>query len=188
LQESEKCGIKEIMKNCPRKKAISMAYGKILEVGIGSGRNLRYYPDNAEFTGIDIDDRILKRTEQRAKKLGLRNIILKSMDVRKLAFDNDAFDSIVSTFVFCSVPDPLAGLKQTYRVLKSGGKAIFLEHTRSDNAFLNFCLSFINIFSKILFGVSMLRDTKANIKKAGFKIISAEPRFLDIVWSIVATK
>ena len=174
------------MEKCPRKKAISMAYGKILEVGIGSGRNLPYYPKNAELTAVDIDGRMLKKAAKKAQKLGLKNLVLKTMDVQKLNFGNDAFDSIVSTFVFCSVPEPIEGLKQAHRVLKPGGKAIFLEHTRSSNPFLNFCLSCINIFTKPILGVSVLRDTKANIQKAGFKIISAERRFLDIVWFIVA--
>lgn len=171
-----------------RKKALSLAKGKVLEVGVGTGKNLPYYPKDVEVIGIDFSKGMLEKAERRRKELGLENVKLMLMDVQNLEFEDNTFDTIVSTFVFCTVPDPIKGLKEVYRVLKPGGKAIFLEHMKSESKLLNIPLYLMDPITKALVGTSMVRETQKNIEKAGFKIEKVENLFFDIVRLIIATK
>ncbi|ALV63432.1 Phosphatidylethanolamine N-methyltransferase [Thermococcus sp. 2319x1] len=171
-----------------RKRALSLVKGKVLEIGVGTGKNLPYYPEDVEVIGIDFSQEMLKKAEERRKKLGLDNVTLLHMDAQSLEFEDDTFDTIVSTFVFCTVPDLIKGLKETYRVLKPGGRAVFLEHMKSESRLLNVPLYLMEPFTRTLLGTSMLRETQKNIEKAGFKIERVENLFYDIVRLIVATK
>ncbi|HDD31848.1 MAG TPA: methyltransferase domain-containing protein [Thermococcus litoralis] len=171
-----------------RKKALSLAKGKVLESGIGTGKNLPYYPEGVEVIGIDFSRGMLEKAEKRKKELGLENVKLLYMDAQNMELDDNTFDTVVSTFVFCTVPDPIKGLKEAYRVLKPGGTAIFLEHMKSNSRLLNIPLYLMEPFIKTLLGTSMLRETQKNIEKAGFKIEKVENLFFNIVRLIIATK
>lgn len=171
-----------------RKKALSLAKGKVLEIGIGTGKNLPYYPEGVEVIGIDFSRGMLEKAEKRKKELGLENVKLLYMDAQNMELDDNTFDTVVSTFVFCTVPDPIKGLKEAYRVLKPGGTAIFLEHMKSNLRLLNIPLYLMEPFIKTLLGTSMLRETQKNIEKAGFKIEKVENLFFNIVRLIIATK
>ncbi|WP_258084234.1 class I SAM-dependent methyltransferase [Thermococcus thermotolerans] len=171
-----------------RARALSLAEGKVLEIGVGTGKNLPYYPQNVEVTAIDFSRGMLEKAEKRRRELGLKNVRLLHMDVQNLEFEEDTFDTVVSTFVFCTVPDPIKGLKEAYRVLKPGGKAIFLEHMKSRSKLLNLPLYMMEPFMKTMLGTSMIRETQDNIKKAGFKVERVENLFFDIVKLIIATK
>lgn len=171
-----------------RKKALSLVKGKVLEIGVGTGKNLPYYPKDVEVIGIDFSRNMLKKAEERRRKLRLENVKLLYMDAQDLEFEDNTFDTIVSTFVFCTVPDPIKGLKEAYRVLKPGGRAIFLEHMKSESKLLNVPLYLMEPFIRTLLGTSLLRETQRNIERAGFKIEKVENLFYDIVRLIVATK
>ncbi|NJE04672.1 methyltransferase domain-containing protein [Thermococcus sp. M36] len=171
-----------------RERAVRLAEGKVLEVGIGTGKNLPYYPEGVEVIGIDFSRGMLEKAEKRRKELGLKNIRLLHMDVQNLEFEDNTFDTVVSTFVFCTVPDPVKGLREVYRVLKPGGKAIFLEHMKSRSKLLNVPLYMMEPFMRAMLGTSMLRETQDNIEKAGFRIEKVENLFFDIVRLIIARK
>lgn len=181
--------IEQILFKRLRKKAIAMARGKVLEVGVGTGKNIPYYDiDNLKLTAIDFSVGMLDIAKEKRVKMGLDDLELIEMDVEDLKFDDGSFDTIVSTFVFCTVPDPKKGLQELYRVLKPGGKVIFVEHMKSRYAILNLFLKIMNYFSSRLLGTSMLRETQKSIEKAGFKISSVEYSLFDIVRLIVAKK
>lgn len=90
---------------------------QVLEVGVGTGKNMPYYPDGVHVTAIDLSERMLSRARERAKRLGL-DVDLRRMDAQELAFPSDTFDTIVASFVFCSVRDPVVGLRELGRVCK----------------------------------------------------------------------
>ena len=99
----------------------------ILEVGVGTGNNIRYYPSQAKITAIDYSEKMMVYAKKQAHEQN-RNIDFHFMDVQSLDFEDNTFDQAVVTYVFCSVPDPILGLQELSRVVKSGGDIFFLEH------------------------------------------------------------
>jgi ubiquinone/menaquinone biosynthesis C-methylase UbiE len=171
-----------------RKRAVALARGKVLEVGVGTGKNLPYYPVNVNLTGIDFSKKMLEKAIRRKTELSLNEVKLFEMDVEKMDFKDESFDTVVSTFVFCTVPHPVKGLREVYRVLKRGGTAIFLEHMKSNIFLLNIPLYIMHVFIKPLIGTSMLRETQKNIEKVGFKIKEVQNVYFDIIRLIIAYK
>jgi ubiquinone/menaquinone biosynthesis C-methylase UbiE len=171
-----------------RKEAVSYTYGHVLEVGVGTGKNLPYYNKNVDLTAIDFSSGMLEVAKNKKTEVDLKAFKLYEMDVQDLKFEDDTFDTVISTFVFCTVPDPIAGLREVYRVSKPKGKVIFLEHMKSKYFVLNIFLYLMNIVSTKLLGTSMIRETQKNIEQAGFTIVSVEHKLFDIIRLIIATK
>lgn len=145
---------------------------KILEVGVGTGKNFLFYPAQKSITAIDISQKMLSRAFLKAAQLDL-SVSLLRMDVQDLKFPDEAFDAVVATFVFCSVPDPEKGLREIKRVLKPGGKIFFLEHVRPPGKLGNLFDFFNPLFSRLI-GVNINRNTAKNIKNAGLRILQEE--------------
>jgi len=180
--------VERIMFGRFRQKAVSMAEGKTLEVGVGTGKNFPYYQKGLGLTAIDFSEGMFRKAEKRMHNLQMQNITLLQMDVQNLSFPDNSFDTIISTFVFCTVPDPIQGLKELLRVLKPSGKAVFLEHMKSKSFFINLHLYVMNIFTMAILGTSMLKETQKNIQTAGFEIKSVDNLASDVVRLIVAGK
>ncbi|MBA7708849.1 Demethylmenaquinone methyltransferase [subsurface metagenome] len=171
-----------------REQALSHARGDVLEVGVGTGKNLHYYPSELQVTAVDFSSGMLERAHEQKEYLGLDRVTLMKMDVEDLKFPDASFDTVISTFVFCTVPDPLKGLTEVYRVLRPGGKAVFLEHMKSRNPLVNLFLGLMNLYSRPVLGTSMLRRTQENITTSGFNIILVNHLLLDVVRLIVTEK
>jgi ubiquinone/menaquinone biosynthesis C-methylase UbiE len=157
-----------------------IAGDRALEVGIGTGKNLPYYPRDVKITAIDFSRSMLKRARKRALLLG-STVCLQNMDVQQLAFPNNIFDTVFATFVFCSVPDPVAGLKELKRVCKPNGKLLLLEHMRPGNVLLGLLFDMVNPMMVRMMGANINRRTMGNIKKAGWQILKEEHLSGDIV-------
>jgi ubiquinone/menaquinone biosynthesis C-methylase UbiE len=140
----------------------------VLEVGIGTGRNLPYYPDGCVGIAIDLSEGMLSRA---AAKKGHYAVSLRLGDVQRLPFSSDEFDVVVATFVFCSVPDPVAGLREVHRVLKPDGRLLLLEHVLPQQPWLARLLNALNSFTVAQGGVHINRRTAENIRKAGFELV-----------------
>ncbi|MBD3669299.1 MAG: methyltransferase domain-containing protein [Gammaproteobacteria bacterium] len=171
-----------------RKEAVQHSYGKTLELGVGTGKNLPFYPPDQSVTAIDFSPGMLKRARARLQALGHSEIELEEMDAQALSLEDNSFDSSLSTFVFCTIPQPELGLSELYRVLKPGARAVFLEHQRSGNPLVNLLLNMMDPFMRLLLGTSMVRDTQHNIEAAGFEIERVEFKTLDVVRLIIARK
>lgn len=174
--------------NSYKEEIVGKAKGNILEVGIGTGENLKYYKDRQKVTGVDFSSGMLEIARRKSEAREDMHVKLLEMDIQDMTFKDNSFDSVVSTCVFCTVPDPIKGLKEVYRVLKPGGKVIMLEHMMSRHLILKPLLYFINIFSKAMLGTSMVRRTQDNIENVGFKVVERRDILFDIARIIVAEK
>jgi ubiquinone/menaquinone biosynthesis C-methylase UbiE len=158
---------------------------KILEVGVGTGKNLPYYPEGLSADAIDISPRMLERALKKASDLNMA-VRIQEMDVQELAFPDQFFDTILSTFVFCSVSDPVIGLRALHRVCKQNGRLLLLEHMRPGNPILGFFFDRLNPMVVRMMGANINRKTMDNICKAGWRILSEERLFSDIIRLIEA--
>lgn len=156
-----------------------------LEVGVGTGKNLPYYPRDVKVTAVDLSPRMLERARRRASVLGLE-VELREMDVQDLAFPDHVFDTVFATFVFCSVPDPVLGLRELRRVCKPGGRLLLLEHMRPGNPVLGLLFDLLNPMVVRMMGANINRRTMENIRRAGWRIRVEERLSSDIVWWIEA--
>ena len=144
--------------------------GDILEVGVGTGKNIPYYPKVKRLIAIDISEGMLEGAKRKIQ-MGDGFPILMKADIMNLPFKDESFDCVVSTFVFCSVPDPIKGLKEVYRVLKSVGKMYLLEHVLSENRLIRLWEEVHNPLTSRLFGCNVNRDTRRNLEFSGFSVI-----------------
>lgn len=168
-----------------RKMVWQHARGKTLEVGIGTGKNIPYYPVNATVTAIDFSERMLARAKKRKEKLNAK-VDLRLMDVQQMEFADNTFDTVVTTCVFCTVPDPILGLREIARVCKPYGRVLMLEHVRSCRSLIGSLMDLLNPIVHGLIGTNINRDTVQNVRSAGLEIIKVTPLWSDILLFIEA--
>ncbi len=142
---------------------------QLLEVGIGTGKNLAYHPEGVRVTAIDLSDRMMKRARHRATR-GEVEVDLALGDAQLLPFATDVFDAALATFVFCSVPDPVLGLQEVRRVVRQGGQVLLLEHVRVDVFGIGTLMDFLDPIVVRIMGPHIARRTVANVSRAGLRI------------------
>ena len=170
-----------------RQKCATMAQGRILEVGVGTGLMLPFYgPAATEVVGIDLSSGMLDQTAKISSGFSFP-VRLKQMDVENLRLESGAFDTVVSAFVFCSVNHPLQGLSECRRVLRPGGRLILLEHVDSQKWWVSTFLKLLNPLSVLLLGDHLTRDTVGVAREAGFRIDRVERLHGDLVILAVGT-
>lgn len=146
---------------------------EILEIGVGTGKNFPFYPKSSRITAIDFSRAMLQRAEAKAKQQRL-DVDLRWMDVQRTEFPDASFEGAVGTFVFCSVPDPLSGLTEIWRVLKPGGKLVLLEHVLSDRPGLAWLMNALNPLVVRLVGANINRRTVETVAAAGFSDLTVQ--------------
>ena len=158
---------------------------RVLEVGVGTGRNMPFYPDQVAVTAIDLSPRMLERARVRAERLGLA-VDLREADAQALPFPAASFDTVVATCVFCSVPDPVLGLCEIRRVLVPDGQLLLLEHVLSKRPRLRRFMQLANPLVVRMCGANIDRETVENVGRAGFTDIHVDALWLDILKQIEA--
>jgi len=172
-----------VMKNW-RKEVMQDLRGNILEVGVGTGKNIEYYPEGANITAIDFSEKMLAKARDRALKLN-KKVNLIQMDAQNMSFPDNFFDTVFTTCVFCSVPDPIKGLKEIRRVCKPTGRIIMIEHVRSEKKVLGLIMDLLNGLVVNIIGSNINRRTVDNIHRSGFVNVQVSNLSGDIVKKIV---
>lgn len=152
---------------------------KILEIGVGTGKSFRFYPPQARIVAIDLSDRMIAVAARKARRQGVV-VDLIIADSQALPFKDSAFDGAVASFVFCSVPDPVQGLREVGRVLRPEGNAYLLEHGRSGSP-LGWVMDMLNPLVVRMIGANINRRTLDNIRRAGLQIEEAKNLLADVV-------
>jgi SAM-dependent methyltransferase len=113
---------------CQRRELLAQAHGRILEIGFGTGLNLPCYPRHVrKLTTIDPNPGMSRLAQKRVKETGI-DVDQRLLRSEQLPFEEGAFDCVVSTFTLCSIADVCRALAEVHRVLKAGGRFLFLEH------------------------------------------------------------
>lgn len=160
--------------------------GATMMVAAGTGNDFKFFPADQEIIAIDISPKMLERAARKATNYPGK-IDLCQLDVCSLPFADATFDTIVSVCTFCSVPRPVAGLRELYRVLKPGGQLLMFEHVRSKIGIFGVFLDLLTPLTRRL-GPELNRDTVDNVQQAGFRLRREENVYLDIVKIIEAVK
>lgn len=129
LKGTEDGGLREM-----RRETLRAARGRTIDLGAGTGANLALYPDAVtELVLAEPDPHMAKRLRQKLTGAG-RTAELVEAPAERLPFEDSSFDTAVFTLVLCTVPDPAAALAEAARILKPGGKLLFVEHVRAEDA------------------------------------------------------
>lgn len=171
-----------------RKKLWSQALGPdILEVGVGTGKNFPFYPGDVRITGIDFSPKMLEQARRKRDRKQLA-VDLALEDVQSLCYADNSFDTVIASFVFCSVPRPRKGLKELHRVLKPGGQLLLLEHVLSSNKVMAVIMNFLNPLVVRALGANINRQTVKNVQACPFKSVFVDPASGDMIKLIRAVK
>lgn len=154
--------------------------GRILELGVGTGKNMSYYPQDAQITSIDLSDRMLAQANKRMLEQGLE-IDLVQMDAQHLGFPADIFDAVVASFVFCSVLDPVVGLRELARVARPRSDIWLLDHVRINEPIIGEVMDVLNLLVVPVMGANINRRTVENVEIAGLEVVVVENLLDDLV-------
>ncbi len=152
-----------------RRTLLQRAHGAVLEVAMGTGVNLPYYPSECRITGLDLVPEMLALAERRAHALN-RPLQVLIDDATNIPAPDGAFDTVVTTLAACTFPEPVAALREMARVCRPDGRVLLLEHVRGRNAVLGRCLDLIEPLTVAAIACHPNRDTAANVQRAGLRI------------------
>ena len=157
-----------------RERLLAEANGRVLEIGAGTGVNLPYYGgDVVSLTITEPEPPMLRRLERRVHRDAPQAQVLRA-PAEDLPFDDDSFDTAVSTLVLCGVDDQQRALRELRRVLRPGGRLIFIEHVRSDEAGVARMQDRMNGLNRFVVCCDCNRPTLASIEAAGFDVTTLE--------------
>lgn len=160
---------------------------RVLEVGVGTGKNMPYYPEDVHVTAIDLTPGMMERARRRAATLDLE-VDVQLGDAQALDFAGATFDDVVSTCVFCSVPDPLLGLEELARVTKPGGQLMMLEHVRAANSLLGGAMDLVNPLTVRIMGANINRRTVDNVAHSPWELERVEDLGMASIFKLIVAR
>lgn len=163
------------------------ADGEVLEIALGTGRNLPFYREDVRLVGIDLSPRMLAVAGERAGSVGL-DADLRVADAQGLPFEDSRFDTVVCTLGLCSIPDERQAVSEAWRVLRPGGRLVLLEHVRSPVRAVRIGQELLEPLFLLLQRDHLLREPAEAVQSAGFVIDELQRSKLGIVEQLSAHK
>jgi ubiquinone/menaquinone biosynthesis C-methylase UbiE len=170
-----------------REWACSRAVGEVLEVAVGTGLNLPFYPDEVTVTGIDLSERMLDIAKARAVDLG-RDVTLRQGNAHSLPFADNSFDTVVCTFGLCAIPDTDTAVDEMLRVLRPGGRLILVDHVAGASWFVRGVQRLLELVTVPLAGEHFLRRPIRQVHARDLEIQEHERFKRGLVERLVATR
>jgi ubiquinone/menaquinone biosynthesis C-methylase UbiE len=172
-----------------RRWATAQARGDVLELAVGTGLNLPDYAAATTVLGVDLSENMLAIAQRRITDTGLGDRVSVQLgDVQALDLPDETRDTVVSTYTFCTVPDPSAAAREAFRMLRPGGRFLLVEHGPSTNVVV--CLGQRAVEPlTVRFGADHLtRDPVPFVREAGFRVDDVQRSRAGIVFRVAASK
>jgi ubiquinone/menaquinone biosynthesis C-methylase UbiE len=170
-----------------REWACSQAAGDVLEIGIGTGRNLAYYPQGVRLVGVELSEEMLAIAKHRAEHSHVE-ADLRLGDAQKLDLPDESFDTVVCTLSLCSIPDDLRAVQEAWRVLRPNGRMVLMEHVRSPVWPVRIVQTVLDWITVRLEGDHQLREPISHLQAAGFEVEYSERLKWGIVERLIGRK
>jgi ubiquinone/menaquinone biosynthesis C-methylase UbiE len=167
--------------------ACGQAAGEVLEVAVGTGLNLPFYPADAVLTGLDISDGMLDIARTRATELG-RAVTLRQGDAHALPFPDASFDTVTCTFGLCAIPDVEAAVGEMVRVLRPGGRLVLVDHVASSSRPARALQWLLELVTVPLAGEHFRRRPLDQVRRSGLEIEQRQRFKLGVVERLVARR
>ena len=163
------------------------AEGETLEIGIGRGRTLQFYPRDVHLSGIELSDVALATAQQHARALGIE-AHLRQGDAAALPYPDEHFDTVVFCYALCTIPDDRAAVAEAVRVLRPGGTLLLIEHVRSPNPVIRLIERLFDPITVRRDGDHLMREPLDHVLAEELEVVVLERRTLGIVERLVARK
>jgi ubiquinone/menaquinone biosynthesis C-methylase UbiE len=170
-----------------REWVCSRARGEVLEIAVGTGRNLYVYPTEVHLTGVELSPKMLEIARRRARESGIE-ADLRAGDAQDLPFPNARFDTVVATLALCTVPDDRRAMTEAARALRPGGRLLLLEHVRSPLLPVRVLQGIPNPLSVVLGKDHLLREPLRHVEGLGLVVEHLERSKLGIVERLAARR
>ena len=170
-----------------RRWACRQAEGRVLEIAIGTGRNLPYYSRQIDLVGIDVSPRMLDVARLRAEALD-RRVELRVADAQELPFEDASFDTVLATLTLCSIPDDQCAVAEMARVVRPGGSVVLLDHVASPRRSVRLVQRVLDPLLVRYMGDHLLRDPEPAVGAAGLEIDAMDRSKWGIVMRLRAHK
>jgi len=170
-----------------REWVCEQAHGDVLELAVGTARNLPHYPPDATITGIELSEQMLAIARSRAQELG-RELELRLGDAQTLEFPDESFDTVVCTLALCTIPDARRAVAEARRVLRPGGHTLLLEHVRSPLLAVRLLERLLEPLAVRFAADHLTREPLDYLAAEGFQIERLERSKLGIVERVRARK
>ena len=158
-----------------RPRVVQHAAGTVLELGVGTGANLGFYAEDVDLHGVEPDPHMLRRARRRAERLG-RTITLHPVGAERLPYPEATFDVVIATWVFCTIPDVPAAAAEVFRVLKPGGRLVFVEHVRGTHPSSRLIQDALQpVWPHLAGGCHLDRDPVPDLRDAGLRVEDVRP-------------
>jgi len=172
-----------------REWATALARGDVLELAVGTGLNLPAYSTSTRVLGVDLSEQMVSMARERIVEHGLGDRARVAVgDVQALDLSNESFDTVVSTYTFCTIPEPQAAAREAFRALRPGGRFLLVEHGRSVNRVVYTAQRALDPLFVRFQADHITRDPVPYVEETGFHVDEVHRNTMGIVFRVAATK